>query len=329
MTSRAEYRTAVIVTLLLALAALGGTAGWAWAAFNASARSSGNKLSAAPDWVAPRASSSVIGKAQGGTPGFIRQGGAYTVYADVSDTGSPASGVASAVGNLSAITTGQGGSALSPGSFAFGGTSYNYRTGNLTANATLAAGTYTYSLTATDVAGNTGTQTGYTVTVDNTAPTASDVQTTNKTGNIAGRPEIGDTAILTFSEPIEPNSVLAGWTGGPTSVVARIDNSSPPNNRFTVYNAGNTTQLALGSVNLQRPDYITANATFGLTGTASTMSLTGNTITVTLGTASAGPATTATAAAMVWSPSVTATDRAGNAESATTRTETGASDKDF
>ena len=63
--------------------------------------------------------------------------------------------------------------------------------------------------------------------VDNTAPTASTVQTANKAGGIAGRPEIGDTITFTFSEPIDPKSVLSGWTGAATSAVVRIGDNCP------------------------------------------------------------------------------------------------------
>jgi hypothetical protein len=313
--------------LILGLAGLGGSV---WAAFSAKTTNSGNTVTAAADWVAPTASSSVIGKTQGGTPGFIHQGGSYNAYANVADTGNPASGTASVKGNVSSVSTGLTATALISGSYSIGATSYNYRTANLSANATLTAGTFSYSLTSTDNAGNIGTQSGFTVIVDNTAPTASDIQTTNKSGNIAARPEIGDTIVFTYSEPIDPNSVLAGWTGAPTNVVVRINDKAGQgsNDQAAVYNAANSLQLPLGTVDLGN-DYVTANADFGVTGTASSMAISGNAITVTLGTASAGPRTATSNGAMVWAPSALATDRAGNAESTTTRTETGTADKEF
>jgi hypothetical protein len=273
-------------------------------------------------------SASVIQKTQGGTPGFIRHGGTYNVYASVSDGGHPASGIASVVGDASATTPGETAVALSSGSFVIDGSSYNFGTANLTANVPV-AGTKTYSLTSTDGAGNTRTQTAYTVTVDNTVPTASDIQATNKSGGTASRAEIGDMVTFTFSEPIDPNSVLSGWTGAATTVVVRIENNIPTNDRLSVRNATNTSQLPLGTVNLGRTDYVSATANFGASGTASTMTLTGNAITITLGTASSGPTTAGFTGSMIWSPSATATDRAGNAESTATRTETGSADRDF
>jgi hypothetical protein len=309
---------------LLAIAAASATA---WALYSGSTDSPGNALVAAPDWVAPTTSSSVIGKSQGGVPGYIHQGGSYNVYANVGDSGAPASGTVSVAGNASTITASQGATALAPGVFAIGGTGYNYRSGALTANATLAAGTYLYSLTSKDAAGNSRAQTGYTVIVDNTAPTASAIQTINKSGNTVGRPEIGDSVVYTFSEPIDPGSILTGWTGAATNTVVRITNIT--NDPLTVYNAGNTAQLALGSINLGRNDYVTSSATFGATGTASTMEQSADTITITLGTASSGPSTASSTGSMVWSPSASAYDRAGNAESAATRSETGTADKEF
>ena len=181
--------------------------------------------SAASDFVAPSASRSVIGKVSGGIPGYIRQGGSYHVYAQVTDTGNPASGVSTVTANTSAFASGVTAAALAAGSFTIGGLSYNYRTATLTANASIAPGTHTYSLTLTDVGGNTRTQTGFTVTVDNTAPTATDIQSANVAA-IAGRPELNDTITFTFSEPIEPSTVLAGWTGAQTDVVVRINNNT-------------------------------------------------------------------------------------------------------
>ena len=313
--------------MFAALLGLAVTAATVWALYTGKARSDGNELVAAGDWVAPSASSTVIGKSLGGVPGYIKQGGAYNVYANVSDLGAPASGIASVAANASAITSGQTAAALGAGSFAIGGVAYNYRSAALTASASLAAATYSYSLTAKDLATNSRTQSGFTVTVDNTAPTAADIQTTNKSGNIAGRPELGDSVIFTFSEPIDPTSILANWNGESTGAVVRITNAS--GDPLTVYNAANTAQLPLGSVNLGRNDYVSASATFGATGTASTMVLSGNTITVTLGTASAGPSTASTNGTMTWTPSASAYDRAGNAETTTARAETGSADREF
>lgn len=315
------------VALFAILLGLAVSAGVVWALYTDNAASDGNELVAAADWAAPSASASVIGKSQGGVPGYIRQGGTYMVYANVADSGAPASGISSVTANASTITTGQSAAALSSGSFSIGGVAYSHRSATLTANGTLAPGTLSYSLASKDLAGNSRTQSGYTVIVDNTAPTAADVQAVNKAGGTAGRPELGDSVTFTFSEPIDPHSILANWTGAATNVVVRISNVT--GDPLTVYNAANTTQLPLGSVALGRNDYVNANATFGASGTASTMALSGNAITITLGTASAGPTTAASTSTMTWTPSASAYDRAGNAETTTARTETGSADREF
>jgi hypothetical protein len=304
-----------------------GICGAVWAAYSGSAGSSGNELVAAPDWVAPTASSSVIGKSQGGVPGYIHQGGSYNLYAALGDSGNPASGVASVAGNLSTITSGQSAAALVSGSFSIGASPYNFRGAALTANATLAVGTYSYSLTSKDVTGNTRVQSGYMVTVDNTVPTAVAIETTNKNGNTVGKAEIGDSVLYTFSEPIDPNSISAGWTGAAAGVVVRIANTT--NDPLTVFNLGNAVQLPLGSLSLGRNDYASSSASFGATGTASTMVQSGNTITVTLGTASSGPGTAASTGTITWSPSASAYDWAGNAGATTARSEAGLADKEF
>src|SRR6266540_2236454 len=157
------------------------------------------------------------------------------------------------------------------------------------------------------------------VVVDNTAPSASDIQAVNKTGGIAGRAEIGDTITYTFSEPIDPNSILASWTGASTNIVLRLNDGGAGNDTVTIFNSANTSQLPLGSVSLARTDYTTANITFGASGTASTMVMSGNAITITLGTQSAAATTGGGNSTMVWTPSATATDRAANACSTTTR----------
>jgi hypothetical protein len=325
---RADRRPRLAIGALFAVGlGLAATAATVWALYTGNSASNGNELVAATDWVAPSASSSVIGKGQGGVPGYIRQGGAYMVYANVGDAGAPASGVSNVTADASTITTGQDAAALSSGSFTIGGAAYNYRSAALTANATLSAGTYSYSLTSRDLAANSRTQSGYTVVVDNTAPSAADIQTTNKSGNTVGRPELGDTIIYTFSERIDPNSILANWTGQATGVVVRITNAS--GDPLTVFDAANTAQLPFGSVNLGRNDYVNASATLGATGTPSTMVQSGNTITVTLGTASSGPSTAGGNGTMTWAPSASAYDWAGNAMTTTARTETGSADREF
>lgn len=278
------------------------------------------------DTVAPTVSSSVISKTTPYWPGFVKQGGTYYVYANVTDGGAVPTGVNSVTANVTNVTTGQTAVALLAGSYSIGGVSYNYRSASVTASNPLAAGSKSYTITASDLGGNSATTSGFSVTVDNTAPTGTNVQTTN--AGTAGRPEIGDTITLTFSEVIDPQTILAGWTGASTNVVLLITNAGS-GDQVTVRNAANTAQLPLGSVNLGGTGYVTTDRDFGATGTPSTMVAVGNTIVITLGTASAAVSTQATAKNMTWVPAAAATDRAANACATTTATESGTLDLDF
>lgn len=314
---------ALAVGLASALAA-----GPVWGAFSSKAAVTGSSsITAAADFRAPEATATVIAKTTGGRGGYIKKSGTYYIYANVTDSGSPASGVSTVKANVGTITSGQTAVTLSAGTFTVDGVSYNRRSASLTAGSGIVAGLLGYSLTLTDVAGNSQTESGFSVTVDNTVPAAADIQTANG-GAIAGRADIGDKITFTYSEEPDPNSILAGWSGAATNVVVRL-NQVTANDTVTIYNSTNATLLPLGTINLGRTDYTTANRTFGATGTASTMELSGNQVFVTLGTQSGAATTAAATGSMIWTPSATVTDPAGNATSTTTKTESGAADKEF
>lgn len=308
---------------------LAGGVQFSAAAFVSDSANPNAALSAHADWTAPAASTSAVGKTAGGTTGFIKQGGAYYVYANVSDPGNPPTGIASVAGNLNTISTGAASVALTAGSYAAGGAAYNYRSAAQTARASLTAGSYAYTLALADAGANSATQSGFAVTVDNTAPSASNVQTVNVAGGTTGKADLGDQVVLTFSEPIDAETILAGWSGAATSLVVRITEGGAGSDALTVRNVTSSVQLPLGSVNLARTDYVTATRDFGASGTASQMVQSGNAITLTLGTPSGTTGTAAATAAMIWTPVATATDRAGNAAAVTARTETGTADLDF
>jgi hypothetical protein len=300
---------------------LGSTAQFTLARFTATASVAGNSFTTAASWdtVAPTVSTSVIAKTGQYFAGFIKQSGAFYVYANATDAGSPASGVAAIRADVSTITSGQTAVLLVAGSYAVQGVTYGYRSAPLAAGIPLTAGSKSYSLTSTDNAGNTRVQTGYTVTVDNTAPSGSDIFASNG-GAAAGTIEAGDTITYTFSEVIDPESILPGWTGGSSSVVIRFtDNAS--SDSFAVWDSTNTVQLNLGSVNTNG-DYVAGPVTAGAAGTPSTMVLntSTNTITITLGTVAGPVVNDAKKHRAAWTPSGAAFDRAGNAMASTTVT---------
>lgn len=335
---RAVKATAVLAAVaLLALVAIPA----AIAAFSARTQNEGDTVTAAPDFVAPVITATVVAKSEGGVVGFVRKGGVYFVYANVSaDTGNPASGLATVKANVAELTSGQTVVVLTAGSYTAGGAGYGYRSGELTANATI-EGAKSYSVTATDNAGNARTLAG-TATVDNVVPTTVDIQTTNG-GTTVGKPEEKDTITYTFSEPMDPQSILAGWNGTATNVVVRMfDNGllglPTGNDELVVYNATNTAQLPLGTVNMGRGDYVAGllggAINFGASGTKTTMVMSGNAITITLGTQGAegvlvGPTTAAGTGAMIWTPVSTPYDRAGNVMSTATASQSGVAHKNF
>jgi chitinase len=164
--------------------------------------------------------------------------------------------------------------------------------------------------------------------VENVAPFGVDVQTTSG-GAIAGRPDAGDTISLTWSEPIAPASVLAGWDGSATAITVRLTNSAN-NDRMDFYNAANTTRLNL--VRTATDLRLARNYVSGAVVLNGTMVRNGNTITVTLGTVVSGGASLATSTAtgaIRWRPSASALDVSGKASSTTTVTESGTADSDF
>ena len=335
-------RAATVATVLAAVAVLALiTIPVAIAAFGAKTGNEGNVITAAPDFTPPAITATVVAKSLGGVTGFVRKGGTYFAYANVSaDTGNPASGIATVKANLAELTGGQTEAALTAGTYTAGGVTYNYRSAELTASATV-EGVKTYSVTATDKAGNALTVNGN-ATVDNVVPTATDVQTANGGGTV-GKPEEKDSITFTFSEPIDPQSILAGWNGAATNVVVRmVDNGllglPTGNDELFVYNAANTATLPFGAVNMGRGDYVAGllggSINLGASGTKTTMVMSGNTITITFGTEAAegiliGPTTAAAGAAMTWTPVATPYDRAGNLMSTTPAIQSGAVHKNL
>jgi hypothetical protein len=183
---------------------------------------------------------------------------------------------------------------------------------------------YDFRATALDAAGHSTTTAYASRTADTTAPRGTGVQAVNGTGT-AGKIDAGDTVTFTYSEAMDPGSILAGWDGSAVAVTVRVTNNSS-NDRLTVYNAADTSRLNLTtSSGLQ----LKANRVSGTAKWDATMTMSGNSVAITLGASTTG-STTAPAATtpMVWSPSSAATDLAGNACSTTTMTESG-TDVDF
>ena len=272
------------------------------------------------DAAAPTINSSLIAKTTPYLGGATRQGGSYYVYANIG------AGATRASADVRSLTAGTFMAPMTSGSYTVAGVAYNWRTNALTVASPLAAGSYTYSVATGDSALRCRTVSA-TATVDNTAPAGSNVQPNNATGGTAGRPDPNDTLVFTFTEQIDPETVLSGWTGASTPVVVRItDNVSA--DAVTVWNSTNTVQLPLGSTNLA-DNYVTTNVTFGASGTASTMVQSGTNITITLGTQAGTTRQVTVNRTAVWTTAAGPTDAAGNASTSATVNEGGVADRNF
>jgi hypothetical protein len=304
--------------------ALGIGSGVTYAAFSWTTANGANTLATDADWTAPTGSS-VIARSGSTVGGSIAQGSGYYVYANATDSGNPASGVASVVAGVANLTTSPTSATLTTtgGPWTISGVSYAYRSPALTAKNPLTAGIVSYTLTLTDthVPANTGTQT-FSVTVDNAGPSASDIQAING-GAQVGLPEAGDVITFTFTEPMDPASILASWTGAAATVRVKFQNNGCAGaDALTVLDSSGGTGVHLGTVCLGG-DFVNGQSFF----TTSTMVMTGNTVIVTLGGSDSMKAASNTT--LSWTPSTLATDIAGNAMAATAVNESGTVDTDF
>jgi hypothetical protein len=186
---------------------------------------------------------------------------------------------------------------------------------------TLADGRYYLRVVTTDRAGNAFTSPSVSVIVDNRAPSGIDVQGAN--GGLLGTIDPSDSVTYTFSEPIAPGSIIAGWNGAPQPVTATFRRGNRSGDRLTVAGA------SLGTVRLgEGTHWLGGKATF-----QATLSLaTPNAVILTLGscatgctglTAGVGPTT------FTWVPSTTTTDLAGNRVSANRVTQVGGPKPNF
>jgi hypothetical protein len=278
---------------------------------------------ATKDTSAPTVSALAVGPAGNASTGAIRQGGSYYVYANATD---PAPGSAvTLTANASSLSTGQTAVPLTAagGPFTAGGVTYSYRSAARTANNPLAAGAKTITVTGTDTVGNAATANG-SVTVDNTAPTPAAVLLANRTGGVAGKPEVNDTITFTYSEQLDPATLATGWSYASTpdltgATVTFADSPSgsgtnKDNDSVAVATPGGG---SLGTViNLQGGLVPTQAGSYAFAATLHYAVTSGQTVlAVTLTGLNAGGTTVGTATTsttFTWTPATGPTDLAGN-----------------
>ncbi|MCL8253315.1 Ig-like domain-containing protein [Aeromicrobium fastidiosum] len=162
--------------------------------------------------------------------------------------------------------------------------------------------------------------------VDNTPGKGVDIQTTN--GGTAGRIDAGDTVVFTFSEQMDLSSIYSGWSGSATSGTQRVRGGLFSTD---VMDISAPTGVRLGTVDLNANfATIFADALSDVSISAATVTVDGvarTVVTVRVLTSSGLQATTP--ANLVWRPSGSVLDLAGNAMSTAAVTESGPLDLDF
>jgi hypothetical protein len=336
-TRRLDRFAALFAVLVLAIVVARGPG--TSAAFLVSTANPGNTVTAIADWKPPVVSRATVIKSQGGIPGYVRAGGTYRVVASVVDdpSSNPPAGIASVQGDVSTLTTGATAVALPAAAATVGGLTYTHQSALQTVVAGKAAASYANSITARDAVtpANVSGAFGFAGVVDNTVPTRTSATITN--GGIAGRMTANDTITYTWDDTVDPNSVIAGWTGAaPTAVTVQVNNAGgATGDTVTIRNAANTAQLPLGSIETNVRDFVIAITLFGgpTNATRSTIAWNGSTsFTVTFGPPDTpGNINTGgtTAGSFDWLPQNGVYDRAGNVSTTTMYTEPGAADRDF
>jgi hypothetical protein len=287
------------------------------------------------DKTGPAVGAQTIVKTEGlpnGADGFVRQGGTYYIYADVTDATSGVNTVTASIGNVSTATS----ATLSPctTNCTIAGTDYNYVSAQQTAKNTLTEGNKAYTITATDQATNV-TAVNKNVVGDNTRPKISSIATVNGGAPaIDGRPGETDTITFGYDSSIDATSFVSTFPfllspAEPVEVKITQGGGAFTNDTIQILSANGATVLPFGTIDLGAAGaYVTGGAgttlVFGGTGAAndSTIVVTAGgdkAYKVTLGSLNAGlstgtPATTSGNTTATWAPGASnpAFDYAGN-----------------
>ena len=126
-------------------------------------------------------------------------------------------------------------------------------------------GAYDLRATAQDTLGNQSTSAIVSAYVNNTGPTGTDVQGAN--GGVNDRLDAGDSVTFTYSEAIDPASIMAGWNGSSAAMRVRVNNPGTADT-MEFYDAANTTSLGLlatGTALSINIDHVTAPTVFNAT----------------------------------------------------------------
>jgi hypothetical protein len=186
---------------------------------------------------------------------------------------------------------------------------------------TLADGAWDFRAVTRDVAGNTFASAAVTGVVDNLIPFGLDIQATN--GGTVGRIDAGDTLTYTFSEAMQVDSIVAGWSGAPLAVTVSVKNGgNGTGDRLTVNGAN------LGTVGLGLRSWVGAPVT--LAGTLTLVAP--DTVKLTIGACTSGCTRIISGTGLTtfnWAPSSLALDLAGHATNTAILDESGGPKTNF
>jgi hypothetical protein len=247
--------------------------------------------------------------------GYVKQGGSYYVYANVTD---PMSGVSTVTANVTNITSGSISVPLTSGAYSVAGTPYNFRSSALTASNPLSAGTKTYTISASDIAGNSTTTPNQNVTVDNTAPAPSAFSLAN--GDQLGRLDVDDSFTVTYNSVVNPGTICTGLADGNDITGVSIVLNGNGSSNGTLNAPASPCANFFSSVNLGR-NYYNTSSTRTLTTTLS-WNAAANSVTVTITDLSSTSSRTSgnSAGTPTYTPKSSILDPAGNAMGTSTFT---------
>lgn len=285
--------------------------------FTNTTANNGNSITAKADWTAPTVSAVVTQRSDGGATNKLKSGATFYVYADITDTGNPSSGLGTMTASVTNIAT-VSSTTLTAGSWTINGVTYDARSAQLTAK-NLSTGSYSYSVSVSDGAGNGPASKSGTATADTTAFNVSSVTTTNVA--TAGRPLATDKLIFTFNKAPEASSLYDDWDGTSKSVKVQLSDGanygwSGTNQDVIGVTDANGDVTPLGYV-VTGGNYIQSNRVVMFNN--STMVLSGSTVTITLGTPdnSSYLSTDSGSRTMQWTAMAGPTDTFGNTLSTT------------
>lgn len=228
----------------------------------------------------------------------------------------PVTGTAEALSSVALTVTGTGALPLTQTVSANSSGNWTATPMNMSA---FSPGTINYSARATDAAGNTGPAGTASSIKDVSSPTVMGVRLNNG-GTTLGKVEQGDSVTLTFSEPLDANTICSAWTSNTTTQTQNGNGSSQvvvnvsAGDVLTVTGAG-CPSLRIGSVSLGG-DYTSTALSFAgnnANGSSLTWNPTAKTLTITLGAGTSGGSTlTSTTIFPTYTPVTGLTDIAGN-----------------